>query len=77
MARYAADLPQRLNNRRTPHAVIIRDNRLTQLELLRWVRDRDRPGYYRYDEGAVSRVYWFSDADVAFEFKLRYGGENG
>lgn len=75
MARYAADLPERVNNRRTPHSVILRDNHPPQFDLLRWVRDRDRPGYYRYDETQFALVFWFSDANVAFEFKMRFGGQ--
>lgn len=78
MATYALDTAFPM--RRTPHSVRIRlENhwdhkantvRIRQLET--YVRFK-LAGHYRMDQGSVAVVFWFSDRDAAFEFKMRWG----
>jgi hypothetical protein len=44
-------------------------------EMLDWANDQQWPGHFRhrYDHDRQAMVFSFTDEDVAFQFKIRWG----
>lgn len=66
---------------RCPHSVIPKEQQYDSQEMQAWCGDDQRQGWYfaethegTYNEPAMPRVhFYFSNADVALEFKMRFG----
>jgi hypothetical protein len=58
---------------RMPHGVRIKVDSHPWSEIKGWLRDRSHIGVFRFDEGAFHNVFWFSNENTAFEFKVRFG----
>lgn len=56
-----------------PHSVKIRADTHPWPEIRAWLHDRNHTGAYRFDEGIFHDVFYFSEENTAFEFKVRFG----
>lgn len=74
MARLAKDNPRKLAlEPSTPHSVSLIYHKHDSIAALKWIRMPEQQGVFRYDEGYVRIIYWFSNENTAFDFKLRFG----